>query len=60
MDIAKRVIDIKDGTITGTVEIDMTTIQNINLAGDESQPVLEAYLRPDDFFYMATKLRGAS
>ena len=51
VDIAKGVIDIKDGTITGTVEIDMTTIHNINLEGDESHPVLEAHLQSDDFFF---------
>ena len=51
VDIAKGVIDIKDGTITGRVEIDMTTIHNINLEGDESQPVLEAHLQSDDFFF---------
>ena len=51
VDITKGVIDIKDGTITGTVEIDMNTIHNINLEGDELQPVLEAHLRSDDFFF---------
>ena len=51
VDIAKGVIDIKDGTVTGTVEIDMNTIHNINLEGDELQPVLEAHLRSDDFFF---------
>ena len=51
VDIAEGVIDIKDRTITGTVEIDMNTIHNINLEGDELQPVLEAHLRSDDFFF---------
>ena len=51
VDIAAGVIDIKDGTITGSVEIDMTTIRNINLEGDESQPILEAHLQSDDFFF---------
>jgi polyisoprenoid-binding protein YceI len=51
VDIAKGVIDIKDGTVTGMVEIDMNTINNINLEGDELQPVLEAHLRSDDFFF---------
>jgi polyisoprenoid-binding protein YceI len=51
VDIAKGVIDFKDKTITGTVEIDMNTIHNINLKGDELQPVLEAHLRSDDFFF---------
>jgi polyisoprenoid-binding protein YceI len=51
VDIAEGVIDIKDGTITGMVKIDMTTIHNINLEGDELQPVLEAHLQSDDFFF---------
>ena len=51
VDIAAGVIDIKDGTITGRFEIDMTTIHNINLEGDELQPVLEAHLQSDDFFF---------
>jgi polyisoprenoid-binding protein YceI len=51
VDIAEGVIDIKDGTITGMVIIDMTTIHNINLEGDELQPVLEAHLQSDDFFF---------
>ena len=51
VDIAKGVVDIKDGTISGTVEIDMNTIRNINLEGDELQPVLESHLRSDDFFF---------
>ena len=51
VDITAGVIDIKDGTITGRIEIDMTTIHNINLEGDELQPVLEAHLQSDDFFF---------
>ena len=51
VDIAKGVIDFKGNTITGTVEIDMNTIHNINLEGDELHPVLEAHLKSDDFFF---------
>ena len=51
VDIAEGVIDIKGGTIAGRVEIDMNTIRNINLEGDELQPVLEAHLQSDDFFF---------
>ena len=36
--------------ITGAFEIDMNSITNINLEGDESQPVLIAHLKSDDFF----------
>ena len=49
--IAKGLIDFKDKMITGTVEIDMTTIHNINLEGDELHPVLESHLKSDDFFF---------
>jgi rhodanese-related sulfurtransferase len=51
VDIAKGVFDIKEQTITGKVEFDMNTIHNINLEGNELQPVLEAHLRSDDFFF---------
>ena len=51
VNIAKGTIDIKDGTVTGKVEIDMNTIHSINLEGDELQPVLEDHLRSDDFFF---------
>ena len=51
VDIARGMIDFKDNTITGTVEIEMNTIHNINLEGDEMQPVLEAHLKSDDFFF---------
>ena len=51
VDIAEGAIDIKDGTITATVEIDMNTIHNINLEGDELQPMLETHLQSDDFFF---------
>jgi rhodanese-related sulfurtransferase len=51
VEIAKGVIDIKDRKIKGMVEIDMNTIHNINLEGDELHPVLEAHLRSDDFFF---------
>jgi polyisoprenoid-binding protein YceI len=51
VDIANGVLNIQDSSITGTVEIDMNSIHNINLEGDELQPVLEAHLRSDDFFF---------
>lgn len=54
VDIAGGEIDITDGAAAGKVEIDMNTLRNINLEGDELQPVLEAHLHSDDFFF--TKL----
>ena len=51
VNIARGELNIQDGTITGSVEIDMNSIHNVNLEGDELQPVLEAHLRSDDFFF---------
>jgi polyisoprenoid-binding protein YceI len=49
--ISKGVIHIKNGDISGEIEVDMNSIHNINLEGGELQPVLEAHLRSDDFFF---------
>ena len=43
-------IKIENGNMTGAVDIDMDSIENINLAGDELQPVLVSHLKSDDFF----------
>ena len=51
VDIVAGIIDFKDKSITGTIEMDMKTIHNINLEGDELHPVLEAHLKSDDFFF---------
>jgi polyisoprenoid-binding protein YceI len=48
--IATGEIEVKDGNITGTFDIDMNTITNKDLEGDELQPVLIAHLKSDDFF----------
>ena len=40
------------GTLTGTFGIDMHSIKNINLEGDELQPVLVSHLNSDDFFFV--------
>jgi polyisoprenoid-binding protein YceI len=48
--ISKGQIQIENSNMTGTVEIDMDSIENINLAGDELQPVLVSHLKSDDFF----------
>lgn len=39
------------GDLAGAFTIDMTSIKNVNLEGDELQPVLEAHLKSDDFFF---------
>ena len=43
---------VKDGSIRGSFEIDMTSIKNIDLDGDDLQPVLISHLRSDDFFFV--------
>lgn len=43
---------ITDSVVTGGFDIDMQSIHNINLAGSELQPVLEAHLKSDDFFFV--------
>ena len=48
--ISKGELTVKDGIITGTFDIDMDSITNINLEGNELQPVLIAHLKSDDFF----------
>jgi hypothetical protein len=41
---------VKDASIKGSFEIDMTSIKNIDLDGDDSQPILISHLESDDFF----------
>jgi len=48
--ISKGELAIKGENITGQFDIDMESMANINLEGDESQPVLIAHLKSDDFF----------
>jgi polyisoprenoid-binding protein YceI len=47
-------VTIGDVGINGTFEIDMTSIKNVDLEGDELYPVLIDHLESDDFFF--TKL----
>jgi rhodanese-related sulfurtransferase/polyisoprenoid-binding protein YceI len=51
VDISEGIIRSRNGNISGKIEVDMNSIHNINLEGDELQPVLEAHLRSDDFFF---------
>jgi polyisoprenoid-binding protein YceI/rhodanese-related sulfurtransferase len=44
-------ITIRQGKINGTFEIDMHSLKNLNLEGNEWQPVLIAHLKSDDFFF---------
>jgi len=43
-------LTVNDGTISGTFHIDMNSITNLNLEGDELQPILIDHLKSDDFF----------
>ena len=48
--ISKGELAVKGGNISGSFDIDMESMTNINLEGDELQPVLIAHLKSDDFF----------
>ena len=45
-------ISVQDQVVTGRFVIDMQTIKNINLEGDELQPILEEHLKSDDFLFV--------
>ncbi len=47
-------IQIEGKGISGHLVVDMESMENINLAGNDLQPVLIAHLKSDDFFF--TKL----
>lgn len=51
VDISSGSLDIEGGKLSGSIEVDMTSIRNTNLQGDDLQPVLEDHLRSDDFFF---------
>jgi rhodanese-related sulfurtransferase/polyisoprenoid-binding protein YceI len=48
--ISKGELTVKEGILTGAFDMDMESITNINLEGNELQPVLIAHLKSDDFF----------
>jgi len=50
--LSKGEIRVGAGAIGGHFEIDMRSIRNYNLEGDELQPVLLAHLESDDFFFV--------
>jgi polyisoprenoid-binding protein YceI len=45
-------VRIHEGQIKGEFKIDMHSIENVNLAGNELKPVLESHLKSDDFFFV--------
>jgi rhodanese-related sulfurtransferase/polyisoprenoid-binding protein YceI len=50
--ISKGQIEVNNGFLTGALYIDMDSIDNINLKGDELHPVLTSHLKSDDFFFV--------
>jgi len=52
LSLAEGSLTVDGGNITGKFKIDMNSIRNLNLEGDELQPVLEAHLKSDDFFFV--------
>jgi len=49
--ISEGELTVNKGNITGSFDIDMNSITNINLEGDEMQSVLIDHLKSDDFFF---------
>lgn len=45
-------VQVEAGQIRGTFTIDMNSLENLNLVGDELKSVLEAHLMSDDFFFV--------
>ena len=48
--ISEGQINVEGKKITGRAEIDMNSIENMSLSGDELQPVLVSHLKSEDFF----------
>jgi polyisoprenoid-binding protein YceI/rhodanese-related sulfurtransferase len=44
-------ITVQQGKLSGTFEIDILSLKNLSLEGNEWQPVLIAHLKSDDFFF---------
>lgn len=45
-------VRIEAGQISGQFTIDMNSIENADLVGNELKPVLESHLKSDDFFFV--------
>ena len=50
--IRRGEIEVNNAILTGRFDIDMDSIDNINLKGDELHPVLTSHLKSDDFFFV--------
>lgn len=44
-------LTVQGRSLRGELVVDMDTLENINLAGDQLQPILIAHLKSDDFFF---------
>jgi rhodanese-related sulfurtransferase/polyisoprenoid-binding protein YceI len=49
--ISSGEVTVKGGAISGTFDINMHSIKNTDLEGNELQPVLISHLNSDDFFF---------
>ena len=45
-------ISVKDSLLGGHFEVDLGSIENTSLKGDELQPLLDTHLKSDDFFFV--------
>lgn len=52
VNLSSGTIEVSDTAIQGAIGLDMDSIRNINLAGDELQPILVSHLKSDDFFFV--------
>ena len=50
--IKRGEIEVNRSILKGVFDIDMDSIDNINLKGDELHPVLTSHLKSDDFFFV--------
>lgn len=52
LNLASGEIRVTAEQVIGSFEIDMNSIENVNLAGSKLKPVLEDHLKSDDFFFV--------
>jgi polyisoprenoid-binding protein YceI len=50
--IKRGEIEVNASVLSGVFDIDMDSIDNINLKGDDLHPVLTSHLKSDDFFFV--------
>lgn len=52
VNVSGGTIVLRESSMQGSLTIDMDSIENINLAGNELQQVLISHLKSDDFFFI--------